>query len=165
MKKVLSVIAAFALAAFMTCSCGLTGAATASPSTSGTTTGKALTGLFAQYLKDGKIDTNNLSNLINLATLATSIQSLKGNSENTSVLGSFAAGLVNGSNNSISNTNSSTITNLLASLVNNTDLSSLASLLTRSGEVDQQAAVEAQNTKAMATTTNTLANIFKLMSE
>ena len=165
MKKVLSVIAAFALAAFMTCSCGLTNAATANPSTSGTTTGKALTNLFTQYLKDGKIDTSNISNLINLATLATSIQSLKGNNENSSILGNFAAGLVNGSNNSISTTNSSTITNLLASLVNNTDLSSLASLLTRSGEIDQQAAAEAQNTKAMSTTTSTLSNIFKLMSK
>ena len=164
MKKVLSVIAAIALTAFMTTSCGLTGAATANPSSSGTTTGKALTNLFTQYLKDGKIDTSNLSNLINLATLATSIQSLKGNSENTSILGSFASGLVNGSNNTISTTNSSTITNLLSSLVNNTDLSSLASLLTRSGEVDEEAAAQAQKSQAMTSTTNALGNIFKLMS-
>ena len=165
MKKVLSIIAAIALSVFMTTSCGLTGAATANPSTSGTTTGQALKNLFTQYIKDGKLDTGNLSNLINLATLATSIQSLKGNSENSSILGSFASGLVTGSNNSISTTNSSTITNLLASLVNNTDLSSLASLLTRSGEVDQEAAAAAQKTQAMTSTTNALSNIFKLMSE
>lgn len=165
MKKVLSIVAAIALSAFMTTSCGLTNAVTANPSSSGITTGSALTSLFTQYLKDGKIDTSNISNLINLATLATSIQSLKGNSNNTSVLGNFASGLVSGSNNTISTTNSSTITNLLASLVNNTDLSALASLLTRSGEVDEQAAAEAQKTQAMANTTSALSNIFKLMSK
>ena len=165
MKKVLSVIAAFALTAFITTSCGITGSASANPSSSGTTTGTALTNLFAQFLKDGKIDTSNISNLINLATLATSIQSLKGNSENSSILGSFASGLVKGSGNTISNNNSSTITNLLASLVNNTDLSSLASLLTRSGEIDEQAAAQAQKTQAMTSTTNVLGSIFNLMGK
>ena len=165
MKKVLSVIAAFALTAFITTSCGLTGSTSANPSTSGTTTGTALTNLFAQFLKDGRLDTSNLSNLINLATLATSIQSLKGNSQNNSVLGSFAAGLVNGSKNTITNTNSSAITNLLASLVNNTDISSLAALLTHSGEIDEQAAAEAQNTQAMSSTTGVLNKIFTLMGK
>ena len=165
MKKILSAIAALTLSVMMCTSCGLTQqVANANPSSSGTTTGKALLGLFTQYLMDGKLDTSNINNLLNLATLATSIQSLKGNSNNQSVLGSFASGLVNGSNNSISTTNSSTITNLLSSLVNNVDLSSLASLLTRSGEVDTQAAQQVTQSQAMTSTTSELGNIFKLMS-
>ncbi|MBQ9583798.1 MAG: hypothetical protein IJR25_05690 [Bacteroidales bacterium] len=166
MKKIVSLIAAIALSAFMTTSCGLTQqVATASPSASGTTTGKALLNLFTQYMADGKLDTGNISNLINLATIATSIQSLKGNSDNTSLLGNFAAGLVKGSNNTVTSANSSSITSILASLANTTDLSSLASLLTRSGEVDQQAAAQAQKSQAMASTTSALSNIFAMMSK
>ncbi|MBO4558071.1 MAG: hypothetical protein J5693_05645 [Bacteroidales bacterium] len=168
MKKILSAIAALTLTAMLTVSCGLLGGSSATTSTdsttSGTTAGKVLTALLSQYLTDGKFDTSNLSNLINLATLATTLQTLKGNGNNQSILGNFAGGLVNGSNNQISTTNSSTITSILASLVNNTDLSSLASLLTRSGEVDQEAAKAVVETDAFGAATNALTNVFKLMS-
>ena len=168
MKKLMSLAAALVLAAFMTTSCGLlsgTGAS-ATPSTSGTTTGKALYSLFSQYLKDGKLDTSNITNLINLASLASSIQALKGNNgSNSSTLADFAAGLVNGSNNTISNTNSSTITNILAGLVNNVDLSSLAALLTRSGEMTEETVQQVNKTQELASTADVVDNIFKLMSK
>ena len=166
MKKILSAIAALTIVAVMTTSCGLLGnsASNANASTSGSTTGNALTALLAQYLKDGKLDTSNLSNLINLATLASSIQNLKGKLGNSSILSDFAAGLVKGSNNQISETNSSTITNILAQLANNVDLSSLAALLTRAGEVTEEEAAQVAKTEAVTASASALDNVFKLMS-
>ena len=164
MKKLLSVIASLALVAMIATSCGLANKVANLGSSNGNTTGKALTELLAQYLKDGTLDTSNLSNLINLATLASSIQGLKGNSENSDVLTQFAQGLVNGSNNQISTTNSSTITNILASLANKVDLSSLASLLTRAGEVTEQEVKEVAATPEVLSASSAVANIFKLMS-
>lgn len=167
MKKLMSLTAALVLAAFMTTSCGLLSGASASatPSSSGTTTGSALYSLFTQFLKDGKLDTSNLSNIINLATLATSIQGLKGKSDNSSTLADFAAGLVKGSNNTISQPNSSTITNILSGLVNNTDLSSLAALLTRGNEVTEETVAEVNKTPELTATADVVSNIFKLMSK
>ncbi len=167
MKKLLSLAAALVLTAFMATSCGLMSGASASaaPSTSGTTSGKALYALFSQYLKDGKLDTSNISNLLNLASLASSIQALKGGNNNSSTLADFAAGLVNGSNNTISNNNSSTITNILAGLVNNVDLSSLAALLTRSGEMTEETVQQVNKTQELASTADVVGNIFKLMSK
>ena len=165
MKKILSAIAALTLVAVMTTSCGLLGnsAANANATSSGNTTGSALTALLAQYLKDGKLDASNLSNLINIATIASSIQTLKGKISN-SALADFASGLVTGSNNQISNTNSSTITNILAQLANNVDLSSLAGLLTRAGDVTEEEAAKVAETEAVTASTSALSNIFKLMS-
>lgn len=166
MKKILSAIAALTLAVMTITSCGLLGnsAANANASTSGSTTGSVLTALLAQYLKDGKLDTSNLTNLINLATLASSIQTLKGKLGNNSTLTDFAGGLVTGSNNQISNTNSSTITNILAQLANKVDLSSLAALLTRAGEVTEEEAAKVAQTEAVTASAGALDNIFKLMS-
>lgn len=164
MKKILSAITSLMLVAIITTSCGLANKVANLGSSGGTTTGKALTALLSQYLKDGKLDTSNLSNLINLATLASSIQGLKGNSENSDALTQFAQGLVNGSGNQISTTNSSTITNILANLANNVDLSSLASLLTRSAEVTEAEAQTVAATPEVKSAANAVGNIFKLMS-
>ena len=166
MKKVLSAIAALSLVAIMATSCGLAGslANTSSASSNGSTTGSALTSLLSQYLKDGKLDTSNLSNLINLATIASSIQSLKGQSTGSSTLADFASGLITGSNNQISQPNSGTITNILASLANSVDLSSLASLLTRAGDVTEEEAAQVAKTEAVTSSASALTNIFKLMS-
>ena len=166
MKKILSAIAALTLVAVMTTSCGLLGgtaATTDNSSAAGSTTGSALTQLLAQYLKDGSLDFTNLSNLINLATVANSIQNLKGKLSN-SKLADFASGLVTGSDNQISETNSSTITSILANLANNVDLSSLASLLTRAGDVTEAEVAKIAETDAVTASSNALSNIFKLMS-
>lgn len=166
MKKVLSAIAALSLVVIMTASCGLAGnlVSNSSASANGSTTGGALTSLLAQYLKDGKLDTSNISNLINLATIASSIQGLKNQNTGSSILTDFASGLVTGSNNQISQTNSGTITNILATLANTVDLSSLASILTRAGEVTEEEAAKVAKTEAVTTSASALDNIFKLMS-
>ena len=166
MKKVLSAIAALTLVVIMTASCGLAGnlVSNSSANANGSTTGSALTALLAQYLKDGQLDTSNLSNLINLATIASSIQGLKGQSSGSSTLADFASGLMTGSNNQISQTNSSTITNILASLANTVDLSSLASILTRAGDVTEEEAAKVAATPAVTSSANALTNIFKLMT-
>jgi len=165
MKKVLSAIAALSLVVIMATSCGIAGnlVNNTSASSSGSTTGSALTSLLAQYLKDGKLDTSNLSNLINLATIASSIQGLKGQSSGSSILTDFASGLVTGSNNQISQTNSGTITNILANLASTVDLSSLSSILTRAGDVTEEEAAKVAATPAVTSSADVLTNIFKLM--
>ncbi len=166
MKKVLSAIAALSLVAIMTTSCGIGGSlvSNSSANANGSTTGSALTALLSQYLKDGKLDTSNLSNLINLATIASSIQGLKGQGSGSSTLADFASGLITGSNNQISKPNSGAITNILASLANTVDLSSLASILTRAGDVTEEEAAKVAKTEAVTSSASALSNIFKLMS-
>lgn len=163
MKKVLSAIVSIALAIVITSSCGMTQNLASMGSSGGNTSGRALTALLGQYLKDGKLDTSNLSTLINLATLASSIQGLKGNSNNTNVLSDFAQGLVRGSNNQITPANSSTVTTILANLANNVDLSSLASVLTRSAEVGREEAASLAVTPEVASAASVAGSIFKLM--
>lgn len=165
MKKVLSAVAALGLVVIMATSCGIANnlVNNSSATSSGSTTGSALTSLLSQYLKDGKLDTSNLSNLINLATIASSIQGLKGQSSGSSILTDFASGLVTGSNNQISQTNSGTITNILANLASTVDLSSLASIMTRAGDVTQEEAAQVAKTPAVTNSTGALTEIFKLM--
>ncbi len=163
MKRLLSAVAALVLTALISTSCGITQGIAGIGSGSGNTSGRALTALLSQYLKDGRLDTSNLSTLINLATLASSIQGLKGNSNNKNVLTDFAQGLVTGSNNRISPANSSTVTTILANLANNVDLSSLGTLLTRSSEVSKEEARNLAATPEVASAASVANSIFKLM--
>lgn len=88
--------------------------------------GAALKSLYTQYKADGKLDMNNLNNMLNLATLASSVKDLKGQTSKTTFYKEFAAGLITGSNNLVTSSNSTSVMNGLTSLVNNVDLSSLA---------------------------------------
>ena len=60
---------------------------------------------------------------MNLATLATNVKGLKGQTNKTQFYKDFAAGLITGSNNLVTQTNSNAVMNGLTSLVNNVDLS------------------------------------------
>ena len=91
----------------------------------GQAAGAALKALYTQYKADGKLDMGNLTNLMNLTTLATNVQGLKGQSNKSAFYMDFAKGLVLGSNNLVTENNSTSIMSGLQNLVNNVDLSGL----------------------------------------
>lgn len=111
--------------------------------TNGQAAGAALKALYTQYKADGKLDMGNLTNLMNLTTLATNVQGLKGQSNKSAFYMDFAKGLVMGSNNLVTESNSSSVMSGLTNLVNNVDLSGL----TASAEEKAQSAASALTEK------------------
>ena len=141
--------------------------------TNGQAAGAALKALYTQYKADGKLDMGNLTNLMNLTTLATNVQGLKGQSNKSAFYMDFAKGLVLGSNNLVTESNSSSVMSGLTNLVNNVDLSGLtasaedkaqsaASTLTEklAGASDKANTAVENATEIAAAVTNIL-NIFK----
>ncbi len=129
MKKILTMIAAAAIAVMMAALSGVTAYAGSSTSTgynSGVTAGKALNTLYKQYKTDGKLDTKNATNLVQLALLGTSISGLKGQDKSSDYVKDFNKGLVLGSAGLVSTSTSSTISDTLSSL-SNLDFSSFSS--------------------------------------
>lgn len=98
---------------------------TTTATSNGQAAGVALKALYSQYKTDGKLDMGNLTNLMNLTTLATNVQGLKGQSNKSAFYMDFAKGLVLGSNNLVTESNSSSVMSGLTNLVNNVDLSGL----------------------------------------
>ena len=98
---------------------------TVSPTVNGQAAGAALKSLYGQYKVDGKLDMSNLSNIMNLTTLATNVQGLKGQSDKGTFYKDFASGLVLGSSNLVTSTNSTSVMSGLTNLVENVDLSGL----------------------------------------
>lgn len=112
----------------------------------GQAAGAALKSLYTQYKADGKLDMSNLTNVLNLTTLATNVKGLKGQSDKTTFYKDFAAGLILGSNNLVSQTNSTAVMSGLTSLVNNVDLSALTE---KTADAQQQtAALQSKGTEA-----------------
>lgn len=169
MKRLISVIAAFAALMLSATSCGViagtsTGASALNPLTGGTSVGSALIGLYSQYKADGKVDLSNPNNLINLATLASGVQTLKGQSTTynatNSILSQFASGLVGGSKNLVTQALAPTVTSTLTGLANSNDMSSLMNAATKAAT----GAASISNTAASVTNTiNSLNSIFKLL--
>lgn len=142
---------------------------TTTATTNGQAAGAALKSLYSQYKADGKLDMGNLTNLMNLATLATNVQGLKGQSDKSTFYKDFAAGLVLGSNNLVTGSNSNSVMSGLSSLVNNVDLSGLTEkaesstsaiaekLTTASGK----ATTAVENANEIATSVTNILNLFK----
>ena len=141
--------------------------------TNGQAAGAALKALYTQYKADGKLDMGNLTNLMNLTTLATNVQGLKGQSNKSAFYMDFAKGLVMGSNNLVTESNSASVMSGLTNLVNNVDLSALtasaedkagaaASALTEklAGASDKANAAVENATEIAGAVTNIL-NLFK----
>lgn len=131
-----------------------TAAETASTATvDGKAAGVALRALFTQYKADGKFDMGNLNNLLNLTSLANNIQGLKGQTNKGAFYKDFASGLVMGSNNLVTEQNTTSVMDGLTNLVNNVDLSGL----TQKAEETQATVAEkvaSATTKANAAVTN-----------
>lgn len=121
----------------------------ATPTTNGQTAGVALKALYTQYKADGKLDMGNLNNLLNLTALANSIKDLKGQSSKGTFYKEFVQGLISGSNNLVSSSNSTSVMSGLTNLVNNVDLSGL----TEKAESTQEKASSALSALSGKTTT------------
>lgn len=173
--RILSIIAALALTAFAASSCGILGMATGVPATgtaanattnvaangsvNGQAAGAALKALYAQYKADGnKLNMSNLQNILNLTTLATNVQGLKGITNKTDFYKEFATGLVAGSNNLVSQTNSNSIMNGLQNLVNNVDLTSLQG---KAGNAAAKGTEVLENATTIANSVSSILQLFK----
>lgn len=173
MKKLSSLFAVLAVIVLFA-SCGAVGGAAATgaagtpiATTSGQASGAALKGLYSQYKSDGKIDLQNMSNVMNIITLANGIQGLKGMDNKSAFYAEFATGLVLGSQNLITNDNSSAITGLLGGLASQ----NLSALTSKANSAISDAASTAQGkiaglsekTEAVASTLSTLNSIFGML--
>ena len=98
--------------------------------TDGKAAGAALKALYTQYKTDGKLNISNLTNIANITTLATNVKGLKGQTDKTAFYNDFAAGLITGSDNLVTEDTSGSIMSGLTSLANNVDLSNVKGLLT-----------------------------------
>ena len=119
--------------------------------TDGQTAGAALKALYAQYKLDGKkLNMENATNLLNAASLASSVKNLK--SSDMTYKKDYAKGLIFGSKNLVTESNSSSVVSGLTSL-SNLDLSSLTE-----NQALQEAATQALQEKASETLSNLLSN-------
>ena len=158
--------------------------------TQGQTAGTALKALYAQYKLDGKkLNMDNASNLLNAASLASSVKDLK--ASDLTYKKDYAKGLIFGSKNLVTESNSTNVVSGLASLAN-LDLTSLtenkalqeaasqalqekaseavSSLLTntkvtettaKANEVATQASSTIENASAIASSVTSILNLFK----
>ena len=185
MKRILTIIVAIAafLAAENTADAQLlknllnkakgtteTAAATETAATvNGKAAGAALRALYTQYKADGKMDMSNLNNILNLTTLATNIQDLKGQSDKSAFYKDFVSGLISGSNNLVTESNSTSVMSGLTNLVDNVDLSGLtqkaedtaSSLTDKLASASDKAATAAENASEVAAAVTNILNLFK----
>ena len=161
--RLMKVVAATMTAVMLTTSCGVLGLGS-SKSSKGTSIGAALLALYAGYKLAGKLDLGNLGNILNIANI---INILKGNAldgDNTE----FIAGLIQGSQNTISQSNAQAIVGLLGQLSNldltkvTTTAKSLTSNATQ--EATQAAAASLAAAPEVQSAVSTLTSIFRLMN-
>jgi len=161
--RIVKAIAATMTAVMLTTSCGVLGLGSSKKS-NGVGLGAALLALYAGYKLAGKIDLSNLGNIINLASI---INILKGNAlegDNTELI----AGLIEGSQNTINQSNAQSIVNLLGKLssLDLNKVSTTAKSLTNSAtqEATQAAAATLTASPEVQSALGTLTDIFKLMN-
>jgi hypothetical protein len=146
-------------------SCGMmsgTGATTSQTQTSAVTgssaegqaAGRALNALYTQYKADGKYDYTNLTNIMNTMILLQNCQNLKTQVKNSDYWKSFAAGLVLGSNNMVTESISNTVTNSLSNIISNVDTTKLQ-------EAGNNAVQAAATAKQTADSLQSLFSLFK----
>ena len=124
----------------------------------GQAAGAALKSLYTQYKSTGKLDLNNITNIMNLATLATNVKGLKGQTNKTQFYKDFAAGLITGSSNLVTQTNSNAVMNGLTSLVNNVDLSALQG---NASEIASKGGEALKNASAISESVSGILSLFK----
>ena len=179
-RKIFGFIAVAALL-LSTVSCGVLGlGGNSDGSVNGQTSGAALKSLYSQYKTDGKVDLANLNNVISMAQLVNGIQGLKNVDDKSKFYGDFAAGLILGSNNLVTQQTSNPVTSTLQGLVQGTDLTAIAAAglaaaaQSKQGQQVQQTATTASNnvantvqaisetTAGVTNTLSSLATIFKM---
>ena len=159
----LKVVAATLTAVMLTTSCGVLGLG-ASKKSKGVSIGAALLALYAGYKLAGKLDLGNLGNIINIADI---ISILRGNALDGDN-GEFIAGLIEGSQNTISQGNAEKIVGLLGQLSNLdlTKVTNTAKSLTQSAtqEATQAAAASLAASPEVQSAVSTLTSILNLMN-
>lgn len=184
MKKMTRIFAAMAMS-LLIASCGTVGTTATAPAeqsgtTGGQTAGAALKSLYGQYRTDSKVDLANMNNIISLAQLVNGVQGLKNVDDKSQFYSDFAAGLILGSQNLVTEQTSAPVTSALSTLVNGTDLKAIAAAGLAAAAQSQQAKqaqaqvqeaagnvankVEAisEKTAGVANTLSTLSSIFAL---
>ena len=161
-RKIFGFIAVAALLV-STVSCGVLGmGGNSDGSVNGQTSGAALKSLYSQYKTDGKVDLANLNNVISMAQLVNGIQGLKNVDDKSKFYGDFAAGLILGSNNLVTQQTSNPVTSTLQGLVQGTDLTAIAA----AGLAAAAQSKQGQQVQQTATTaTNNVANTVQAISE
>ena len=161
--RLVKVVAATMTAVMLTTSCGVLGLGSTKKS-KGASIGAALLALYAGYKLAGKIDLSNLGNIVNLASI---INILKGNAldgDNTE----FIEGLMEGAQNTISQSNAQAIVGLLGQLSNIdlTKVSSTAKSLANNAtqEATQAAAASLTASPEVQSALGMLSSIFRLMN-
>ena len=161
-RKIFGFIAVAALL-LSTVSCGVLGlGGNSDGSVNGQTSGAALKSLYSQYKTDGKVDLANLNNVISMAQLVNGIQGLKNVDDKSKFYGDFAAGLILGSNNRVTQQTSNPVTSTLQGLVQGTDLTAIAA----AGLAAAAQSKQGQQVQQTATTaSNNVANTVQAISE
>ena len=161
-RKIFGFIAVAALLV-STVSCGVLGmGGNSDGSVNGQTSGAALKSLYSQYKTDGKVDLANLNNVISIAQLVNGIQGLKNVDDKSKFYGDFAAGLILGSNNLVTQQTSNPVTSTLQGLVQGTDLTAIAA----AGLAAAAQSKQGQQVQQTATTaSNNVANTVQAISE
>jgi len=127
--------------------------------TNGKTAGVALKALYNQYKADGKLDMSNINNLLNLTALANNVKGLKGQTNKTAFYKDFASGLILGSDNLVTQTNTTSVMNGLTNLVNNVDLSGLTEKAsTAAAAVNDKVATATDKTSTAISNATEIAN-------
>ena len=111
----------------------------------------------------------NLNNLLNLTSLANNIQGLKGQTNKGAFYKDFASGLVMGSNNLVTEQNTTSVMDGLTNLVNNVDLSGLtqkaeetqATVAEKVASATTKANTAVTNATEIASAVTNILNIFK----
>ena len=135
---------------------------TPTATTNGQAAGAALKSLYTQYKADGKLDMANLTNIMNLATLANNVKDLKGQTNKSAFYKDFATGLVAGSNNLVTSSNSNAVMSGLSKLVNNVDLTALQGKATDVvSNVTTKGTEALENANQIATSVTSILNLFK----
>lgn len=161
--RLVKAIAATMTAVMLTTSCGILGLG-GSKKSNGISIGAALLALYAGYKLAGKLDLGNLGNIVNLASI---VNILRGNAlegDNTE----FIEGLMEGAQNTITQSNAEAIVGLLGQL-SNLDLNKVtttAKTLTNNAtqEATQAAAASLASSPEVQSAMNTLNSIFRLMN-
>ena len=161
-RKIFGFVAVAALL-LSTVSCGVLGiGGNSDGSVNGQTSGAALKSLYSQYKTDGKVDLANLNNVISMAQLVNGIQGLKNVDDKSKFYGDFAAGLILGSNNLVTQQTSNPVTSTLQGLVQGTDLTAIAA----AGLAAAAQSKQGQQVQQTATTaSNNVANTVQAISE
>ena len=157
--KALKHIAAACAAVLLLSSCSILNGSSSSDATStGSSTGTALSALYKIIMAGGSLDLSDLSTLINLGKILVGANSLT-NASN-SFVDQFTSGLISGSSNLVNTANAAAVVNGLKSLAS-TDTSALAA-----AAADAAAGKSFQvssSTPGVSSTLSSLNGIFNLL--